>query len=72
MGDRQPHHRALAEPDAAGKPRDPVALARRIGMTTPKIRTLEIAFHRLAPDTLVFGLNDRIYYLHRAAAPPKP
>ncbi len=56
----------LAEPDQTGKPRNAVALARGLGMTTPTVRTLEtscseVAFHRLASDTLVFGLNNRIY-----------
>jgi hypothetical protein len=59
----------LAEPDRYGKTPDPVALARAIGMTTRTIRTIEsgcseVAYHRLSPDTLVFGLNNRIYYLH--------
>jgi hypothetical protein len=61
----------LAEPDANGKPRDAVLLARRLGMTTPTVATVEtgcseVAFHRLAPDTLVFGLNNRIYTLRPA------
>lgn len=64
----------LAEPDPAGKPRDPVALAHRLGMTTKKVLTVEtgcseVAFHRFAPDTLVFGLNNRIYTLHPARLP---
>ena len=61
----------LAEPDSNGRPRNAVAAARALGMTTPTVRTLEtscseVAFHRLAADTLVFGLNDRIYTLHPA------
>jgi hypothetical protein len=64
---------ALAEPDVSGKPRNALALAQALGMTTPTVATLEtscseVAFHRLSPATLVFGLNDRIYTLHRASA----
>jgi hypothetical protein len=59
----------LAEPDRAGKPRDAAALARALGMTTRTVRTVEtgcseVAYHRLSPTTLVFGLNNRIYTLH--------
>lgn len=62
---------SLAEPDRAGKPRDAVALARGLGMTTRTVRTVEtscseVAYHRLSPTTLVFGLNNRIYTLHPA------
>lgn len=67
----------LAEPDPEGKPRDPVALAHRLGMTTKTVLTVEtgcseVAFHRFAPDTLVFGLNNRIYTLHPARSPARP
>jgi hypothetical protein len=59
---------SLAEPDRSGKPRDAVALARALGMTTPTVRTVEtscseVAYHRLSPGVLVFGLNNRIYTL---------
>jgi hypothetical protein len=59
----------LAEPDAAGRPRDAVALARSLGMTTRTVLTLEtscseVAYHRVSPTTLVFGLNNRVYTLH--------
>jgi hypothetical protein len=59
----------LAEPDASGRPRDAVALARTLGVTTRTVRTIEtscseVAYHRLSPTTLVFGLNNRIYTLH--------
>ena len=62
----------LAEPDRAGKPRNAVALARALGMTTRTVRTVEvgcteISFHQFAPDNLVFGLDNRIYSLRRAA-----
>jgi len=59
----------LAEPDARGRPRNAVALARALGMTTRTVRTWEtscseVAYHRLSPATLVFGLNNRIYTMH--------
>jgi hypothetical protein len=62
----------LAEPDAGGRPRNAVALARGLGMTTRTVRTVEtscseVAYHRLSPTTLVFGLNNRIYTLHPVA-----
>ena len=62
---------SLAEPDVGGKPRDAQALARALGMTTRTVRTVEtscseVAYHRLSPTTLVFGLNNRIYTLHPA------
>ena len=62
---------SLAEPHRNGKPRDAVALARALGMTTRTVRTVEtncseVAYHRLSPTTLVFGLNNRIYFLHPA------
>ena len=62
---------SLAEPDRAGKPRNAEALARALGMTTHTVRTVEtscseVAYHRLSRTTLVFGLNNRIYTLHRA------
>jgi hypothetical protein len=61
----------LAEPDASGRPRNAVALARTLGMTTRMVRTVEtscseVAYHRLSPTTLVFGLNNRIYTLRPA------
>ncbi|HEX4196163.1 MAG TPA: hypothetical protein VHZ26_01850 [Caulobacteraceae bacterium] len=63
----------LAE-DAGGRPLDAVALARGLGMTTRTVHTIEtgcseVAYHRLAPDTLVFGLNNRIYTLHPSRKP---
>ncbi len=62
---------SLAEPDRNGKPRNPEALARALGMTTHTVQTVEtscseVAYHRLSPTTLVFGLNNRIYTLHPA------
>jgi len=48
-----------------------VALARALGMTTRTVQTVEtscseVAYHRLSPATLVFGLNNRIYTLRPA------
>ena len=62
---------SLAEPDRTGKPRNPEALARALGMTTHTVETVEtscseVAYHRLSRTTLVFGLNNRIYTLHPA------
>ena len=62
---------SLAEPDRNGKPRNAAALARALGMTTHTVETVEtscseVAYHRLSPKTLVFGLNNRIYTLHPA------
>ena len=66
----------LAEPDQSGKPRDAAALARKLGMTTRTVLTVEtgcseVAYHRLSRDTFVFGLNNRIYTL-RPAPKPRP
>ena len=60
---------SLAEPDRNGKPRNAEALARALGMTTHTVETVEtscseVAYHRLSPTTLLFGLNNRIYTLH--------
>lgn len=62
---------SLAEPDRTGRPRNPEALARELGMTTHTVETVEtgcseVAYHRLSRTTLVFGLNSRIYTLHPA------
>lgn len=62
---------SLAEPDRSGRPRNAVALARALGMTTPTVETIEtscseVAYHRLSPTRLVFGLNNRIYTLRPA------
>ena len=60
---------SLAEPDRNGKPRNAEASARALGMTTHTVETVEtscseVAYHRLSPTTLLFGLNNRIYTLH--------
>lgn len=67
----------LAGEGADGKPRDAAALARGLGMTTPTVRTLEsgcseMLYHRLTPDTVAFGLDDRIYTMRRPAGPATP
>lgn len=67
----------LAEPNLAGHPRNPVALARALGMTTPTVTTIEtgcseVVFHRFSATTLVFGLNDHVYTLHPAGFSPQP
>lgn len=59
---------SLAEPDRSGRPRDAAALARGLGMSSATVATLvvgccEIEYHALAPDRLVFGLNDNVYTL---------
>jgi hypothetical protein len=61
----------LAEPDRHGRPRNAVVLARTLGMTTRTVETIEtscseVAYHRLSPTTLMFGLNNRIYTLRPA------
>jgi hypothetical protein len=66
---------ALADPHGTGKPVDARPSARSLGMTTATVRTLEtgcseVSFHRFAPDTLVFGLNDRVYTMHRDTGRP--
>lgn len=60
----------LAEPDPSGKPHNAETLARGLGMKTHTVQTVEtscseVAYHRLSPTTLVFGLNNRIYTLDR-------
>jgi hypothetical protein len=55
-----------------GKSLDARAAARALGVTTDKVRTLEtscseIAYHRISPTTLMFGLNNQIYVLHPEA-----
>ncbi|HEY5289217.1 MAG TPA: hypothetical protein VIJ59_04210 [Caulobacteraceae bacterium] len=63
---------SLAEPDQIGRPRNPEALARALGMTTHTVRTVEtscseVAYHQFSRTTLVFGLNNRIYTLRPAS-----
>ena len=63
----------LAEPDRNGKPRDPMRLAKELGMATSQVATLEVGcseieYHALSRDELVFGLNNRVYRMRRSAA----
>jgi hypothetical protein len=56
-----------------GRRRNARAEARALGITTAEVRTLEtscseVAYHRVSPTTLMFGLNNRIYVLHPARA----
>lgn len=82
IGCRGPHYRIredgpdmlfegmLAAPDKTGKPRDAAEQAKRLGITTATVATLEtgcseIAFHALGPDRLLFALDNQIYTLAR-------
>jgi hypothetical protein len=56
--------------DGAGKPTDPVVVARALGMTGKTARGMtascsEVEFFLVDPDTILFGLNDRVYALKR-------
>jgi hypothetical protein len=56
--------------DGADRPTDPAPLARALGMTTRTVRGMtascsEIEFFQIGPDTLLFGLNNRIYTVTR-------
>jgi hypothetical protein len=57
--------------DGAGKPKDPIVVARALGMTGKTARGMtascsEVEFFLVDPDTILFGLNDRVYTLKRA------
>jgi hypothetical protein len=57
--------------DGAGKPTDPVALARALGMTRKMARAMtascsEVEFFLIDPDTILFGLNNRVFTVKRA------
>lgn len=56
--------------DGADRPTDPVALARSLGMTTRTVRGMtancsEVEFFLVAPDTILFGLNNRVFTVRR-------
>ena len=56
--------------DGADRPTDPVALARALGMTTRTVRAMtascsEVEFFLVDPDTLLFGLNNRVFTAKR-------
>lgn len=59
----------LAVNDYAGKAQDAKALAARFGLTAAAAPTLEtcteILFHRVADDTMLFALDNRIYTMKR-------
>jgi hypothetical protein len=57
--------------DGAGKPTDPVAAARALGMTQKTARGMtascsEVEFYLVDPDTILFGLNNRVFTVKRA------
>jgi hypothetical protein len=57
--------------DGAGKSTDPVAAARALGVTQKTTRAMtascsEVEFILVNPDTLLFGLNNRIFAAVRA------
>jgi hypothetical protein len=57
--------------DGAGKSTDPVAAARALGMTQKTARGMtascsEVEFFLVDPDTILFGLNNRVFTVKRA------
>lgn len=53
-----------------GKMLDTAALTQQLGITTPTVRALaascsEVEFYQIAPDVLLFGMDNRIYRLER-------
>ena len=57
--------------DGAGKPTDPVVIARALGMTQKTVRGMtascsEVELVLIDPDTILFGLNDRVFTVKRA------
>jgi hypothetical protein len=57
--------------DGADKPADPIAAARALGLTEKTIRAMtascsEVEFLLSDPDTMLFGLNNRIFTAERA------
>jgi hypothetical protein len=57
--------------DGVGKSTDPVAAARALGVTQKTTRAMtascsEVEFILVNPDTLLFGLNNRIFAAVRA------
>ena len=56
--------------DGADRPTDPVALARSLGITQKTVRGMtascsEVEFFLIGPDTVLFGLNNRVFTLTR-------
>jgi hypothetical protein len=57
--------------NGAGKPTDPVAAARALGMTRKTARGMtascsEVEFFLVDPDTILFALNNRVFTVKRA------
>lgn len=57
--------------DGANKPTDPVVVARSLGVTQPTTRGMtascsEVEFFLTGPDTMLFGLNNRVFTAKRA------
>ena len=57
--------------DGAGKPADPVVAARALGMNQKTARGMtascsEVEFFLIDPDTILFGLNNRVFTAKRA------
>jgi hypothetical protein len=56
--------------DGDGKPTDPVVVARALGIENKALRAMtascsEVEFVLLDPDTLLFGLNNRVFTMKR-------
>jgi hypothetical protein len=56
--------------DGDGKPTDPVVVARALGIEAKTSRVMtascsEVEFVLLDPDTLLFGLNNRVFTMKR-------
>ena len=57
--------------DAAGKPADAAAAARALGVSAKRVRAMtascsEVEFVLAGPDTILFGLNDRVFTAKRS------
>jgi hypothetical protein len=57
--------------DGADRPTDPAAVARALGMTGKTVRGMtascsEVEFFLIGPDTMLFGLNNRVFTVQRA------
>jgi hypothetical protein len=57
--------------DGANKPTDPVVVARSLGVTHKTVRGMtascsEVEFFLIDPDTILFGLNNRVFTMKRA------
>jgi hypothetical protein len=57
--------------DGAGRPTDPVVVARKLGVTRETLRGMtascsEVEFFLIDPDTVLFGLNNRVFTMKRS------